>query len=827
MTELTSFGEWLKRQRSGRGLTQEQLARQIGCATITLRKIEAEERRPSADIADQLIKIFEIPQDERNNFLKFSRGDWTKAPRERSDAKPWQEVNATLRVNLPATVTALLGREKPLAEIHDYLLRAEIRLVTLIGPPGMGKTRLSIEAARKSTSDFRDGVFFAGLAPINDPNLIVATVRQSLGYVEVPKLSPDQHLRQAIGDKQMLIVLDNCEHLVAEAATFASGLLSACSNLKILATSREALHIPGEWLYAVPPLDLPQETPQDEASFLKYPALALFEERARAVRNDFSLAADNIQTVSEICGRLDGLPLAIELIAAQTRLHSPQSLLQKLSDRFVLSARGARAVPSRHVTLNQAIGWSYDSLTPEEQRLFAYLSVFSGGFTLDAVETIFSDRIAEASVSDLMVSLLDKSLLQRLENMNGEPRFRMLVPIRYFAAEQLQSRDDASKVYEWHLAYFVELAERGDVEVRGSDQVAWLNRLETELDNFRAALGWCVSEQNTESALRLLNALNWTWGWGYFSERENWFDKVRKLPNAMQHSAQYASLLNNIGDHWLDIDIAIAKPILEESRKGWLELGADGERGLARVLSSLGKIALYNEENTERARSHFEESLKLHRKNNDEQGIAWLIFQLGSLDEVMGQYDDAEKKYLESLAMFQTFGNKLMVAYVFSGLGELARHQGDFGRSESFWDQNLRIFQELRVPHAYSHSYQALASMSFRQGGYRKAKDLFTASLKISRENRVRSGIVSCLAGLAGILAISDKPEQAARLFGAAELILESIGALEPADQLDFDLFNALVRKQLTEDAFRKARDEGRAMTMEQVIAYALEEQAG
>jgi len=823
LTEVP-FGEWLKRQRSSRGLTQKQLAHQIGCATITLRKIEAEERRPSAEIVTQLIKIFEIPQDEKISFLKFARGDWTKAPGKSPKELPWQ-ASKSPRSNLPASVTALIGREKPLAEIHDYLLQTEIRLVTLIGPPGMGKTRLSIEVARHSLSDFVDGVFFVGLATLDDSKLIAATVRQSLGYVEDPKLTPEQQLIQTIGDRQMLIVLDNCEHLGQAAALFASELLSACSNLKILATSREVLHTPGEWLYSVPPLDLPHETLQvDTNSVSKYPALILFTERARAVRNDFSLTAENIKTVSAICAGLDGLPLAIELVAAQMRLHSPQSLLQRMSERFVLSVQGARTVPSRQVTLNHAIGWSYDSLTPDKQRLFAYLAVFSGGFTLTAVESMFSEQFVEMPVSELIASLLDKSLLQRSTDLDRESRFHMLVSIHYFASDHLKRINETERVRDWHLAYFVDLAERADAQVRGPDQVEWMDCLENEMDNFRAALDWCVSGQNVESALRLLDALTWTWDWrGYFSEKENWFNKIRVLPNAMEFPAQYASLLNNIGDHWLNIDVDIARSTLEECREIWLKLGVVGERGLAKVLKTLGKLALYNEENIEEARSHFAESLKLHQKYNDEQETAWLIYYLGVLADVMGQHAEAEKKFMESLAKFQMLGNKLGAAYVLSGLGDMARHQGDYEQAEIFWEQNLEIFRELRVPHAFAYPYHALASVSFHQGNYDKAKDLFKESLEVFRENRDRDGVANCLAGLAGVLGVAGKSEQAARLLGAAELILESIGSLEPADQIDFDYYVVIMRKQLDGGAFEEAWGEGRAMTLEQAIKYALE----
>ncbi len=822
MTELASFGEWLKRQRMGRGWTQEQLASQIGCAAITLRKIEAEERRPSAEIVNQLVKLLEIPQNEKGNFLKFARGDWTKAPNEDREELPWQMSQST-RANLPTSLTSFIGREKELNEVSDLL--TQHRLVTLTGPGGIGKTRLSIESARTALAEFPDGVFFAALAPLRDPNLIARTVVQSLGFVERGNIPAEQQLREGIGGRTMLIVLDNCEHLIEVVSALAFDLLLTCPHIKILATSRESLRISGEWLYAVPALGImPEENvPLDLETASHSPMLRLFAERARAVLSDFTLTNENLQAVSSICTKLDGLPLAIELIAAQMRMYSPQSLLQRLNDRFILSVQGAREVPARQISLGHAIGWSYDSLTPDEQRLFAYLSVFSGGFTLSAVETIFSERFAETSVSGLLTTLLDKSLLQRSEGVNGELRLSMLVTIQHFAWERITQSSEFPEVRNWHLAYFVHLAERGDAETRGPNQLEWMDRLEGELGNFRAALDWCVVGQKAESALRLLNALKWTWGWrGYDNEVENWFNKVRLLPNVMEYPARYASLLTHIGERWLNIDVGAAKSILDESHDIWLKLGNDGERGLAEVLSALGTLALYNEKDIEKARGHFEESLRLHQKYEDEQETAWLIHKLGTLAYVAGQYGEAEKKGRESLARFQKVGNKLRAAYVLSGLGELARHQGDYEGAEVFWEQNIEIFQELRVPHA-AHGQAALASVSFRRGDYDKAKSLFKNSLKVFRENRDMTGVASCLAGLAGILGTAGKPEQAARLLGATELILKAV-TLEPADQADFDNFKSLVRESLSEVAFEKASEEGRAMTMEQAIAYALED---
>ena len=408
--EHHSFGYWLKLKRKSLDLTREELAERIGYSAATVRKIEDDERRPSVQIAGRLAELFNIPQSERESFLGFARGNWKSAPVETNEDLPWATSANLPRSNIPATTTSLIGRATEIALVRKYLSNNDIRLVTLIGPPGIGKTRLGIEVARASLSDFSDGVFFVALAPLDNPDLVASTLAQALGYVSAGNISASDQVKEGIGDKQMLLVLDNCEHLIEDVSSLVSELLSTCSYLKILATSRESLRIIGEWLYPVPALDVPALSVPHESSSMDitisdFPALTLFAERARAVRSDFSLNANNIQAVTTICAQLDGLPLAIELIAARIRIMSAEALLVRLNDQFTLHADGMRALSLRQKTLNNAIGWSFDLLSAEEQKLFAYLSVFSGGFTLEAAEAIFSRVVTNKSVAELITSL--------------------------------------------------------------------------------------------------------------------------------------------------------------------------------------------------------------------------------------------------------------------------------------------------------------------------------------------------------------------------------------------------------------------------------------
>ena len=462
-----SFSQWLKRQRTSKGLTQEQLAHQIGCAAITLRKIEADQRRPSVQVAERLAEILHVPAGERTAFLRYARGELRYALGDLPDESPWQS-GAARRTNLPADVTAIIGREAQVEAIRGQLLRDDVRLVTLIGPPGIGKTRLSTEVARGTLGVFIDGVFFIGLAPLDDASKLANTVLHCLDFAEDRRLSVQEQLKTGIAARRMLLVLDNCEHLVQDAAHLSLELLRACPNLKILATSRGALRIPGEWLHTVPPLSLPEDGVLISADSVQhYSALMLFAERARAVQSDFGITDENVGAVASICARLDGLPLAIELTAAQTRVLSTAALLERLGGVGFPSASAARlAIPSQ-LSLDQAIGRSFDLLTAPERKLFAYFSVFSGGFSLEAAEAAFTRDFRNGSVLQILTSLLDRSLLQRSRDVLGEARFSMLVTIQHFARERLRESGDEVRIRDSHLGVFLALAERLDREIHG------------------------------------------------------------------------------------------------------------------------------------------------------------------------------------------------------------------------------------------------------------------------------------------------------------------------------------------------------------------------
>ena len=783
-----SFGEWLKRQRKTAGLTQDQLALQISCSTSALKKIEAEERRPSAQIIDRLAEIFDIPPSEQASFLRFARGDWRSIFTQTTQAAPWRASTKSTPSNLPAPTTSLIGREKEIVDVHDYLLRADIRLVTLIGPPGIGKTRLSIESARTALPDLPAGVFFVALAPLSNPSLIAVMIAQALGYVGARNNSTDEQLKEGIGDKQMLIMLDNCEHLIEDVASLTSGLLSACSRLKILATSRESLRIPGEWLYPVPAFDVPQENSSvnlDNAS--NFPALTLFAERARAVRPDFVLNSENIKTVSAICAHLDGLPLVIELMAARTRLMSPQALLERMNDQFILSADGMRAASARQKTLQNAISWSYNLLSEEEQKLFANLSVFSGGFTLEAAEAMFSRTASEKSVPDLITSLLDKSLLQRAFDSRGEPRFDMLVTIRQFALNHLLSIGKEVDARNKHLAYFLDLAERGDQEMRGHNQVEWLDRLNAMRDNLRAALEWAIETQQTNSALQMALRLNWFWFvQGDHTGARRWFGRVLKMPDTPLYPEAQAEALTYVANHSFQ---------LEETA-------------------------------SDETRSCVEQALFLARRNNDKRNINRANVMLSMFLVEDGNFVEARSILEESKASFQETHDEWEYANAVLSLAWQSLRQKDWVTAIALSQHALEGFQKLGDIFFQSVAFRYIGRAYVKQDNVTNGIAALRESLILAQrlDNKFQIALVLWRSFSEAALR-AGQTARAVSLISASINVFQSIGAWMNYDELLFENELAPCRAALGEAAFVAAVELGRAMTMEQAIAYALENQ--
>ena len=782
--EEHSFGYWLRLRRKALDLTQDALADRVGCSVGMIRKIESEERRPSAQIAERLAEILTIPQNERTSFLRFARGEFRSAPAETKADFPWQASATPARSNLPATVTSLIGREREIAEVHDYLSRGDIRLVTLIGPPGIGKTRLSIASARTALQDFPDGVFFVALAPLEDPSLIVLTVEQALSFVQTSRQSTTAQLSDGIRDKQMLLVLDNCEHLIEAVSALVSSLLSTCPRLKILTTSRESLRIPGEWQYAVPAFDLPAEASGAEVDRAAgHPALMLFAERARAVRADFSLTSENIETVTAICARLDGLPLVIELMAARMRFMSPQELLDRLTGPFVLTADGMRAASERQKTLQHAIDWSYQLLPPEEQKLFACLSVFTGNFSLEAVEYVISPDNIRKPVPDLVASLLDKSLLKRASDYgpNHEIRYMMLVTLREYAGNRLREMGEETEIRNRHVTYYLGLAEKASHELRGLHQAEWIRHLDSVRDDLRSALEWVIDTQQTEQALQMGSYLSWFWfRRSDLSEGRQWLGKVVNLPQASEYPHWYSDVLAQL------------------AFGTWLQAG--------------GK----------QARPFVEQAISIARQHKDQWNVAWASVILGLALIHEGDFAGAQSTTAESKAFFRKIHDEwgYAEAVLCDALGTFM--QGDLTTSLALNEEGLTMFRRLGDLLFQNTALRFIGIIHVRQGNPERGREALREALLLAQEIDSTFEIAADINYMGDAAFAEGDPARAVHLKWAARNILDSIGVWAPEDEAIFENDLALYSTRLSEPEFTVAVAEGRAMTMEQAIDSAL-----
>ena len=728
-------------------------------------------------------------------------------------------IRRSSKINIPIPLTSFIGREIELKEIAQLLSKS--RLVTLTGTGGVGKTRLAIQVVADVLERFPDGVWFLDLAPLMDPALVSTTLATLLGLRESGEVPVIDLLKKFFGSRTALIIFDNCEHLIEASAQVVHSLLASGKSLKILATSREALRISGEITYRVPSLEVPKVSREDGVQTLEnVESVQLFKERVAADSPGFLVNQENVFTIAQICQRLDGIPLAIELAAARTNVLTVEQILTRLNDRFNLLTSGARTALPRQQTLWAAIEWSYSLLSEKERILFRRLAVFTGGWTLEAAEKICSrDGIPPQQVLDLLFQLIHKSLIS-VEMKDGETRYRRLEIIREFAREKLIEATEAGRIQERHLEYFLELAEEAEKELRGLNQVAWMNRLEREHDNLRAALAWCVSKQNTKSALCLLSALSWAWFIrDHFNEMSNWFNKIRLLPEIARYPVPHARLLNSMAQFFMFMGQSqYAKSLLEESRPVWLSLGSQGETGLAEVLDKLGSLASWGRD-YEAAQAFFEQSYKLFARHEYEWGMAFVMCHMGSIAISQGNRAEGQNRYKKSLAKFQALGDKFMIGYVLNGLGHLARYSNDYASAGEYYEQLLETARLLNGRFILADAYYGLAWISLHQGDYRAARERFEKSLGLWEESGDRPGAIACLAGFASVLALMDKLEQAACLLGAVETISKTLGV--PRDLDDYDHCVDSMRAKLDQARFAPWWEEGRTMTLEQSIQFA------
>ncbi|MHB8595511.1 MAG: tetratricopeptide repeat protein [Ktedonobacteraceae bacterium] len=794
------------------------------------------------------------------------------------------ESGQAARSNIPVQLTPLIGREREVKAACALLRRSEVRLLTLTGPGGVGKTRVALQVATELLDDFAEGIYFVSLAHIDDPVFIIPTLARTLGFGAIADGELTEHVKAYLREKHLLLLLDNFEHLVP-AALLLVELLTSCPALKLLVTSRTPLHLRGEHEFPVPPLALPdlkhRRTPAKGAPTMnelsQYAATALFVQRALAVDPDFQVTDANAPVIAEICVRLDGLPLAIELAAARIKLLSLQSLLARLEQRLHILTGGAQDLPERQQTLRNTLKWSYDLLNKSEQRLFRRLSVFVDGCTMEAIDAVSASLgDGELNVLDRVASLLDKSQLQRIEvegDARNDRRLVMLETIREYGLELLAAHSEMEATQQAHAAYFLALTEKAEPNLTGAEQGKWFDRLEREHENLRAALHYLVEWAETEMearegrhqdagsqaemALRLGTAL-----WGFWTVRGHWSEFLRWLERALAADrtvapAVRAKALNAAGMlAYLQDNHGRAEQLCSESLALFRQIG--DKRGIASSLIRLGQVAKakrnYAAARTQleeglalskeigdkgtisdallllaraainlgeysRARSLLEEGLALSREMSDKWDTAMALYHLARAVFSEGDLAEAHKLLTECLAIDRELGYKEGVAYALRLTGQLVFQQSDDTTARPLLEESVAIFRGVGDKGGAAKSLFRLANVVAFQGDNAAARGLFEESLSLLREIDDKEGITSCLEGFAGVIAAQREPVRAILLWGAVESLREALGSpIPPIERASYERMVAVIRAQLSEQAFAAIWAEGRTMTPEQAL---------
>jgi predicted ATPase/class 3 adenylate cyclase len=752
-----------------------------------------------------------------------------------ADFPPPRTVNGRPH-NLPTARAPIIGRDDEVGAARDLLLRDDVGLVTLTGPGGAGKTRLGLQIASAMLDQFEDGVFLVLLAPISDPALVPATIARALGLREATDRPIVDTLTDHLRERQVLLLLDNFEQILP-AAPIVADLLAVCPRLKVLVTSRAPLRVRGERELPVPPLDLPTSgAPISAERLQQFAAVALFAERAREVRPDFAITTENAPAVAEICQRLDGLPLAIELATARVRLLSPQAMLGRLGCWLPFLTGGSRDLPARQQTLRDTIGWSYDQLDPAEQRLFRRLGVFVGGCTLDAAEAVATDEglgVEDAesvgallaapthSPLDLIGSLLDKSLLRQVDGPGDEPRFMMLETIREYALEQLEASGEADDVRRRHADYFAQFCERAEPELIHTSDRDWFDRVDAE-HNIRAALAWCSATESAHELMpRLANPL-WIFWWlrGHWAEARRWYDRVLELSlDPLSHLGALwglGQILIQAGDY------ARATAIWDEAI---LLAEAHGDRRtLARTLSRRSHTAMQVGD-LERAQQWADQSLAISRELGDQERIAVALHEYANISRARGDEETARVHWEEALRLARAAGFGYYLPYAVANLAVVAINLGEFDRAIALAEEAFDLFRRRDDRWGIQGYFSNLSRIGRLRGDRDRTSEFARESLSMAWALGSRISVVDSMRYLAWVARVDGQPDRAARLRGAVAALHEATGRRTSRwVREEGETETALLRETLGDSAFEAAWNEGRAMSVDQAVRYALEE---
>ena len=733
---------------------------------------------------------------------------------QRQDASP---------ANLPLPLNRLIGREQEMLEIKGLL--ATTRLLTLTGAGGCGKTRLALQLGADASASpaFTHNVCWVELADLTDPLLLPQQIASALGIVEQSSRRLTDTLSDFLQPREILLILDNCEHMVTACAHLVVLLLHSCPRLRILATSREALNIPGELVWLVPSLPLPRTSslpPLEE--LMKYGAIQLFTERATAVLPSFTLTSENVGAVLQICRHLDGIPLATELAAARVKVLSVEQIAARLDDAHRLLTGGRRTALPRHQTLMATMDWSYSLLAEQERLLFRRLSVFAGGFTLEAAEAVCTDEgIKQGEILDVLARLVDKSLVV-VEAHRGEGRYRLLETIRQYAREQLREAGEVARLQERHWAWYTGLVARAEPELLGPRQVVWFNRFESEHDNLRATLRYLLERGEVAIAARIFGGAFWHF-WlyrGYLTEGRTILERI--LAQFSEQTSMRAWVLLNAGlSARFQGDSTRATILLEEGLT--LSRTLSEPQLIAYFLYSLGELR-YSRGDYEQATTLYEECLPLLRELRDKVVLPLALSRWSEILLTQGEYERSRALCEEGLALAREMGAPDKIAGSLTDLATALLEQGNHEQVRALCEESLVIWQQLGHKAGCAHTLTILGRLALQQGDVERATRCYQESLALRQETGEKEGIAAALEGLARVAAVQGQTRSAAQLYGAAEALRTVMGTpLPPGERASHEHAVATVCADLDEAAFAQAWAVGRAMPLEQAIAAAVQ----
>ena len=847
------FGEWLKRQRGAQGWTQRQLAQKLNCSTSTLRKMEAEARRPSVQVIDRMAEIFNIPQNRRKSFLQFARGDWYAFSNEETEGVPWHIPFVASQPNLPVSFTSFVGREKEQVEILELVKKR--RLVTLVGAGGIGKTRLAVQVGQKLLNDFPGGVWFVSLESLSDDALIPPTVATIFEIRDSPTGRPlMERLTEALRPKTALLIFDNCEHLLDGCIQLITTLLSHCPNLKFLATSRATLNMEGEATYYLSPLSLPNEDEIANEKTGTNESVRLFTDRAELVLASFHLTPDTTQVCADICRLLDGIPLAIELAAARVDILQVQEILQQLQHRFDLLFNDRRGVIARHQTMRASLDWSWGLLTQIEQRFMRQLSIFAGGWTLESAQAVCA-----GDVIGLTSALVKKSLIVVDQPAGRATRYRFHEIVRQYAREKLIESGEEHDTRTKHLKYFVKLSEHAESALRSLTQMEWYLQLQHERNNLRAALEW-ADQTDVEAGLYIAGRLHRFWENFDLREGQLWLDtfleksESKKYPLAranalytqtwIMHWAQKPALAlpaaqecldlyQACGDRSGEIDGLLALVLLapttgnEEGMECFhraltLSKSLGDPWKQAQVLFQSRFLALDEYHHN----SYLAKSVALFKKAGDLEWAIQPMLWLANDEMTKGELPSAQQWLDQAIQASQAVSHKGLRSLLLLSRGSVELLDREYEKARADLQEAIQLYSDLGNRLAILWARVRLGYVAVHQGEFGEARHLLNETTRDFRESQGPSGVIFALEGIATLYVASCRHERAARLIGWADFKRkEANNQRQNLEQADVDKLIEACLANMGEVAFSDAYEEGQKMSLDAAVAYALNEQ--